>query len=283
MKRFLYICVLIGLLFINILYTGCENVILIEGEEIAIEFNQKLYSRIISNIDGEDRILGEFGASEYLKAGVNLWTIFPFKSIAVNDIEDHIGAGNKYTIVGESDLFKKTITAIVYAKYPRMFFYQVNYKNLGSDTLNIEKWTNNRYVISSDPAQTSKEFKSFQTGTGTDYQNWIIPVKRGFKQENIIGLNNSDYEETLPIIDVWRKDIGLAVGHVEIESIPFSMSVEMVDNRGAFLMVTHNRHKELKPGEDFDTFQTFVSVHKGDCLETIHEYNRFMMAKMSEK
>jgi alpha-galactosidase len=283
MRRFLSRCIPAGILLISILYTGCEKAILIEGEEIAIEFNQKLYSRIISNIDGEDKILSEFGASEYLKAGANLWTIFPFKSVSVNDIEDHIGVGNKYTIVGESDLFKKTISAIVYKKYPRMVFYQVNYINLGGDTLNIEQWTNNRYLISSDPAQKRKEFKSFQTGIESDYQDWIIPVKQGFRQQNVIGLNNSAYGDTLPIIDVWRKDIGLAVGHVEIESIPFSMPVEMADKRGAFLMVTHNRNEELKPGEDFDTFQTFVSVHKGDCSETINEFKKFMMAKMSEE
>ena len=45
--------------------------------------------------------------------------------------------------------------------------------------------------------------------------NLILPLHPGFSQENYLGMNASDYGGGTPIVDVWRKDVGIGVGHVE--------------------------------------------------------------------
>jgi alpha-galactosidase len=279
MKKYITIFLLFILLISCLQSSGCEKGIIIEGEEINIEFNQKLHSRVISRIGGESIILGDFGASEYIKAGANLWTIFPYKSQKTARVEDQIGNGTLYTVVGESDLFRKTIKATVYENFPKMVLYLVNYENLGDEVVQIKSWTNNRYLISSDPDQKKKEFWSFQSGYYENRPDWILPVISGFKQENYMGMNASDYGGGTPVSDVWRKDVGLAVGHVEIVPKLVSLPVEMPDKRGAFLRVNYKVNRELKSGESFTTLQTFVSVHKGDCFTTLTGYRRLMEKK----
>jgi alpha-galactosidase len=234
---------------------------------------------VISKIDGENVILGEFGASEYIQAGPDLWTIFPFKSQKTSQVDDNIGKGILYTIVGESELFSKIIKATVYEKFPRTVLFSVTYENISDKKMLIKGWTNNRYMLASDPDQTKKEFWSFQSGSYENRPDWILPVQSGFKQKNYMGMNASDYGGGIPVSDVWRKDTGIAVGHVEMVPKLVSLPVEMEDSRGAFLRVTEEVNRELDTGESITTLQTFVSVHKGDCFGTLAEYRELMVKR----
>ncbi len=279
MKKYMTNILLFLLLIFCLQSSGCEKGIIIEGEEITIEFNQDLHSRVISKIDGESIILGDFGPSEYINADGYTMAKFLYKSQRTTNVDDQIGKGTLYTVIGESDLFRKTIKATVYENFPKMVLYSVIYENLGDKAVQIERWTNNRYLISSDPDQKKKKFWSFQSGS---YENWpdgILPVSSGFKQENYMGMNASDDGGGTPVSDVWRKDVGLAVGHVEIVPNLVSLPVEMPDKRGAFLRVNYKVNRELKSGESFTTLQTFVSVHKGDCFTTLMGYRRLMEKK----
>jgi alpha-galactosidase len=258
---------------------GCEKRIMIKGKEITIEFNQKLHSRVISKIDGNIITLGDFDASEYIQNGTTLWTTFPYKSQKTSRVDDQIGEGTLYTITGESELFRKSIKAVVYENFPRMILYSVTYENISDATLQIESWTNNRCMITSDPDQKKKEFWSFQSGSYEERPDWILPVNLGFKQENYMGMNASDYGGGTPVSDVWRKDVGLAVGHVEMVPKLVSIPVEMENTQGAFVRVSYNENRDLKSGESFTTLQTFVSVHTGDCFETLTGYRKLMVKK----
>jgi alpha-galactosidase len=279
MKKVVTLSLLFVLLFSSFQSIGCEKDIIIEGGEISIEFDKKLFSRVISKIDGERIVLGEFGASEYLKAGVNLWTIFTYKFHKTTNVDDLIGIGTLHTITGESELFRKTINAVVYENFPRIVLFSVSYENISGETHQIESWTNNRYMISSDPDQKTKEFWSFQSGSYENRPDWILPVKSGFKQVNYMGMNASDYGGGTPVSDIWRKDVGLAVGHVEMVPKLVSLPVEMEDSRGVYLRVDYGVNRELKSGETFTTFQTFVSVHNGDCFASLTDYRELMVKK----
>jgi alpha-galactosidase len=279
MKKYLTNSLLIILLLTGFQAIGCEKGIIIEGVEISIEFDTNLHSRVISKIDGESKAIGDFGASEYIQAGPDLWTIFPFQSQKTSRVDDQIGKGTLYTIVGESEVFRKTINATVYEDFPKMVLYNVSYENLTDKTLPIEGWTNNRYQIASDQDQKKKEFWSFQSGSYENRPDWILPVSVGFKQKNFMGMNASDYGGGTPVSDIWRRDVGIAVGHVEMVPKEVSLPIEMEDSRGAFLRVEFKVNHELKSGESFTTFQTFVSVHKGDFYASLTDYRKLMVKR----
>lgn len=274
MKTLITCSLLLMLLFTCFQSIGCEQGIVIEGEEIEIEFNNDLFSRVISKIDGENKIIGDIGASEYIKAGVDTWTIFPYKSQKTTRVDDVIGKGMLYTIIGESDLFRKTINAVVYENFPRTVLYSVTYENLSNETLTIENWINNRYMIASDPAQEEKKFWSFQSGSYDNRPDWILPVTTGFKQENFMGMNATDYGGGTPVSDVWRKDVGLAVGHMEMVPKEVSLPVEMEDSRGAFQMVSDAINKELKSGKVLLLFKPLLLFTRVIILKHLQHFEK---------
>ncbi len=78
------------------------------------------------------------------------------------------------------------------------------------------------------------------------------PVEPGFAQDNFLGMEASDYGGGTPIVDVWRRDGGLAVGHVE--TTPKRVSLPVQGQRGSVRVAVCGREKrDLKPGESFDT------------------------------
>ena len=268
------------LLLITSLHSiGCEKGIVIDGDEIEVQFDNKLFSRVVSKIDGDDIILGEYGASEYLTSGDNILSEFPYKSQNTSMVDDQIGKGTLYTITGESDQLRKTINAVVYDDFPKMVIYSVTYDNIGNGNIQIDSWTNNDYKIASDPNQEEKEFWSFQSGSYSRRPDWILPVSAGFKQENYMGMNATDYGGGTPVSDVWRKDVGLAVGHVEMVPKLVSLPVEMEDSTGAHTKVVYKVDRELKSGESLTTFQTFVAVHKGDYFDALDNFSKLMVKK----
>jgi alpha-galactosidase len=105
----------------------------------------------------------------------------------------------------------------------------------------------------------------------------VLPLHTRFSQENYQGMNASDYSGGTPIIDVWRRDVGMAVGHVETRPKLVSLPVSMPDAVHATMAVRFTREVSLNPGESLRTFRTFVAVHRGDYFRTLTNYRRFMM------
>src|SRR4029077_2190772 len=118
---------------------------------------------------------------------------------------------------------------------------------------------------------------SYQSGSYEKRPNWVVPLKAGFHQENFLGMNASDYGGGTPVVDVWRRDVGLAVGHVESRPKLVSLPVSMPDSAHATLAVNYRHSETLAPGETLHTFRTFASVHQGDYFRTLADYRRFMM------
>ena len=90
-------------------------------------------------------------------------------------------------------------------------------------------------------------------------------------------MNASDYGGGTPIVDVWRRDVGIAVGHVETRPKLVSLPVSMPDPAHATIALRFNKEVALSPGESFHTFRSFVAVHQGDYFRALTDYRRFMM------
>ena len=54
-------------------------------------------------------------------------------------------------------------------------------------------------------------------------------------------MNASDYGGGTPIVDVWRRDVGMAVGHVETRPKLVSLPVSMPDAAHAKMAVRFTR------------------------------------------
>jgi alpha-galactosidase len=90
-------------------------------------------------------------------------------------------------------------------------------------------------------------------------------------------MNASDYGGGTPIVDVWRRDVGVAVGHVDQRPRLVSLPVSMPDAAHAKIAVNFRHASTLNPGESLSTLRTFVAVHQRDYFRTLADYRRFMM------
>jgi alpha-galactosidase len=81
------------------------------------------------------------------------------------------------------------------------------------------------------------------------------------------------------VVDVWRRDVGIAVGHLEMSPKLVSLPVTMPDATHATVAVEFKHSFVLKPGETLKTFPTFVAVHQGDYFQALRDYRDKMLAQ----
>jgi alpha-galactosidase len=249
----------------------------IQGSVLRIEFDRNLHSRVIPLFEGVPKLVVPFSASETVAGIDHTWKDFVLASAHREPVADAFGAGERLSLTGKSGDLRKNITVTIYADFPSIAIFEVEYKNEGATRLSIRGWANHQYLLNSPPAAGSPAFWSYQSGSYEKRPNWVLPLHAGFRQQNYLGMNASDYGGGTPIVDVWRKDVGLAVGHVEPGPRLISLPVSMPDARHARVAVQSAREQTLEPGESFHTLRTFVSVHQGDYFRTLTEYRRLMV------
>src|SRR5947207_11062175 len=149
---------------------------------------------------------------------------------------------------------KKTVAVTVYDAFPRMAFFDVAYTNTGSSDLSVSGWTNQHYSISAPSSTAQPAFWSYQSGSYESRPDWVLPLKPGFKQENFLGMNASDYGGGTPVVDVWRRDVGIGVGHVEMAPKLVSLPVTTQGADQATVAVEFKHAQVLKPGATLKTF-----------------------------
>ncbi len=249
----------------------------IQSDHLRIEFDNNLRSRVVARFDNKETVMGPFTASETVTAAGNSWTRFVLDSQKHEHTKDAFGEGERLIVEGKAGSLAKRVVVTIYDDFPTMAFFEVQYTNTGTAKLEIKSWTNNAYTVNAQSGAGSPAFWSYQTGSYEKRPNWVLPLRVGFRQENYQGMNASDYGGGTPILDVWRRDVGIAVGHVEPRPKLVSLPVSMPDAAHAKVAVRFTKALSLKPGESFHTFRTFVAVHQGDYFRTLADYRRFMM------
>lgn len=249
----------------------------IQGGNLRIEFDNRLRSRVVARFDKKEIALGAFTASETVTTAGKTWTDFSLTSRKHERTSDAIGAGERLTLEGNEGALTKTVSVTVYDDFPAMAFFDVRYTNTGTAKIKINDWTNNAYTLNTQHNSGLPAFWSYQSGSYEKRPNWIVPLHVHFQQENYLGMNASDYGGGTPIVDVWRRDVGIAVGHVDLRPRLVSLPVSMSDATHAKIAVRFKKAIPLDPGESLQTIRTFVAVHQGDYFRALTDYRRFMM------
>ncbi len=241
----------------------------VKGKNIRIEFDRSMHSRVVALFDGREEVIGDFSPAETIQvAGVDS------KDFAMEGSK----TGADHRIRGTAGPLRKEIVISIDPAFPRVAFFAVSYTNIGSTDLQITGWTNQHYEISA-AGSAQPAFWSYQSGSYEKRPDWVLPLKVGFKQENYMGMNQPDYGGGTPVVDVWRRDVGIAVGHLERSPKLVSLPVTMPDATHATVAVEFKHNFVLKPGETLKTFPTFVAVHQGDYFQALRDYRDKMVAQ----
>jgi len=249
----------------------------LQSSVLGIEFDDHLRSRVVALLGPKPKVLAPFSASETVAgAGVRTWGNFALSASHREPVSDAFGSGERLSLTGKSGDLRKDVSVTIYSEFPSFAIFDVTYTNEGAARLAIRGWANHQYSLSAVPVARGPAFWSYQSGSYEKRPDWVVPLHAGFQQDNFLGMNASDYGGGTPIVDVWRKDLGLAVGHVEPGQRLISLPVSMPDASHARVAVRSARKRTLEPGESFRTLRTFVSVHQGDYFRTLTEYRRLM-------
>jgi alpha-galactosidase len=199
----------------------------VAAKNIRIEFDKSMHSRVVALFSGQEKIIGDFAPSEFVRMQDKDTTEFSLQSQRREAVRDRLGPGSRTVLTGTTASLRKTVAVTVYEAFPRIVFFDVSYTNTGSSDLTVTGWTNQHYGISAGPSPGGPAFWSYQSGSYEKRPDWVLPLAPGFKQENFLGMNASDYGGGTPVVDVWRRDVGVAVGHVEMAPKLVSLPVAM--------------------------------------------------------
>ena len=135
---------------------------------------------------------------------------------------------------------EKTITVSLYRRFPGFALFRVSYRNASAAAIAIRGWTNGDFLVR-DSGGAAPGFWCYSGASYEDRRDWVRPVKHGFTQDNFLGMEASDYGGGTPIVDVWRRDGGLAVGHVE--TTPKLVSLPVQEQHGRVRVAVCSRAK----------------------------------------
>jgi alpha-galactosidase len=273
------------ILIIFFLILGCSNnaddKLKISNDILTIEYNNQMHSKISSNLPNTKVLMNNFSPSEQLV--LSDITIKDFILTDAEEFKDENAVGLILTgnYSDNKIQIRKTINSEIQKQFPDFLITRVTYTNTGSDTISVIGWINNLYNVL--PAKDiAPAFWSFQGGTYSDRRDWVQPIVEGFSQENFMGMNASDYGGGTPVSDIWRPDVGIAVGHLEptpkLVSIPVNYPMS---DTAANIGITYKylKQKKIAPGESIETFETFTAIHKRDYFHTLKSFSKIMENK----
>jgi len=243
---------------------------------IRLEFDSNLRSRVAVGRDGSFEPLTDFEPSEtlWLADGARIER-FAFRDQRSEGVNDGHGRGTRHILRGLAEGIEKEVSVVLYDRFPGFALLSVAYRNIAPTPASIAGWVNGAHILEPAPSAGAPAYWSFSGASYSDRRDWVQPVNAKFDQRNFMGMNASDYGGGTPVVDVWRRDFGLAVGHVETVPKLVALPLTMTEG-GARVAVECDQAVTLQPGESFSTFQTFVAVHRGDYFATLDAYRRLL-------
>ena len=129
-----------------------------------------------------------------------------------------------------------------------------------------------------EPGADGADYCCYSGASYEDRSDWIQRAQPGFAQRNFLGMNASDYGGGTPVVDVWRRDGGIAVGHVEPRPRLVALPIDVAAD-GARIAVESASPVRLPAGQSLTTPRLFVATHHGDHYATLVRYRKVMLAQ----
>lgn len=182
------------------------------------------------------------------------------------------GAGRRHTLRATAGGRIEQIVSVTFLDaHPGLALYEVSYRNTGRAPLAVAGWR----VATHDLLSHADGAWTFAGASYPDRRDWVQKVGPGFEQHNFMGMNASDYGGGTPVAVVWRRDVGLAVGHLETSPRQVSLPVA-AQPRGTRIGLSGDQPALLAPGATLAMPAAFLMAHTGDHFRPLDAYRRLM-------
>ncbi|NMC38798.1 MAG: alpha-galactosidase [Bacteroidales bacterium] len=200
-------------------------------------------------------------------------------------IETESGKGKRLIIRGIAEKedeyrIEKTLRIDYYEKYPDVAIIEAIYRNLGKNVINVEKEYSCCFRMDASTMNSENkpyDFWSFQGSSlnwGIDY---IIRITEGFRQDNYMGVQPvTKTGGGVPVVDLWTREAGLAIAHLENKPQLVSFPVETGPDNRVTMSICDDKGTILNPGESFASRKTAVIAHQLDFYTPLKTYSDLM-------
>jgi len=234
--------------------------------------------RVVSLLSKQPVQLTGFDASEHLVVKGKALARFALKQAEPGKAATPFGTGQTLRLVGRStDGIEKRVAVTLLDEHPGVALLDVAYVNTSDKPLAIDAWVNAAHRLAAAPRHAGG-YWTYSGASHADRRDWVQPIKRGFEQRNFMGMNASDYGGGTPVVDVWRRDVGVAVGHLALQPQLVALPVQAVGD-AVEVSLRGDVPQTLKPGQVLTTPPSFIAVHRGDFFVPLDRYRRLMAAQ----
>ncbi len=273
MKRYPIIAIVLSAL----IFSSCSKDATIKSGDLELQLNKEMKIKINSLNAETAEFFTDFSVSDELITQETIFDEFELKEVEKTESNGDI----IYSLVGESDKDGFKITKhqkiSVLKDFPNMLVFDTYYVNKGNMELTVKEWKNHQINIKN--RSENEEIWSFQPSSTNERKDWILPVTPGFYQKNYLGMNNSDYGGGIPMVNLWRKDGGIAIGIVENTLKMVSMPVEWVkyqDYATMALQYEYETPQKFLKNDTIHTYSSFISIHNGDFFNPLNQFSEYM-------
>lgn len=266
------------------LLSSCHKSIQIQHGKTKLEINGQMYTRLNALIPGSKPLMDDFFPSEYLVTKRFVLRDFVLQKSDSKTFDGKSGKEEHNLVSGifkkDGYVVEKLLDISAVDSIPDMLCMRVSYINKGDRILKVIKWVNHAWAVKS--AGDKPAFWSFQGSSTPERKDWILPVDSSFSQRNYMGMNASDYGGGIPLLDLWRRDAGVAIGHAETQAWMVSLPVEkdLYDDFARIqLEYEFPEAVDFKPGDTLKTLTTFIIAHTGDCFSPLRTYSSYLQTR----
>ncbi|MEQ9220079.1 MAG: alpha-galactosidase [Cyclobacteriaceae bacterium] len=177
--------------------------------------------------------------------------------------------------------------------FPDVVLIETKYTNQGKQRIHIDSVSSTSLMLGHDNLSSGQRdhlLASFQGGInewGRDYALiWLSP---GFEQNNFQGMHQTVSPERIemigggmPFVDVWGKDKGVAIAHIEKEpqwvSLPVSVGADSIARVSIVEAPDESIGMDgwLEPGETFETVISALIFHALDFHDGLRQYGELL-------
>lgn len=261
-------------------FAACTSKTNIDNGNIKLQIDNNMNIKLISANEKTKAYYDDFYSSDKLIAQEFTADDFKLKEVKNSDFNN----GSVYYLTGlyQKDGFKisKHQKISILNDFPDMLFFETYYVNEGDKSASVSSWKNHNLRVKD--INDDNLIWSFQPSSSNRRDDWILPVNQGFYQKNYLGMNNSDYGGGIPMVNLWRKDGGVAVGLTEDNLKMISMPVEWVryeDYASLALSYEYKKPVEFAKDDTIKTYNSFISVHIGDFYNALEQFSEYMQAE----
>ncbi|MCE4556987.1 alpha-galactosidase [Roseateles cellulosilyticus] len=250
----------------------------VQDAALSLQFDDEMRCRIVSLAAPQPVTLTGFDASEHVVVAGKPVIRFALQRAEPGRASTPFGAGQTLTLVGRATSgLEKRVTATLMDDHPGVALLDVAYVNIGATPIVLDAWAHAAHRLAAPPRHAGGWW-TYSGASHADRRDWVQPVKRGFEQRNFMGMNASDYGGGTPVVDVWRRDVGLAVGHLAPHPQLVSLPVKAVGDQ-VEIALRSDAPQTLAPGATLATPTVFIAVHRGDFFVPLDRYRRLMAAQ----